>query len=113
MLVRAFETERTASSGARTGESLAADIGHAGIHQFPGTKIGKSQFFDAEDLSRLSNTEGVAGVLQKNGNTRFVMHTTGAVGVDRTTGLPTDVYTVIRKPDGSTLTMFPGTSPKS
>lgn len=113
MLVRALETERTASSGARTGESLAADIGHAGIHQFPGTKIGKSQFFDAEDLSRLSNTEGVAGVLQKNGNTRFVMHTTGAVGVDRTTGLPTDVYTVIRKPDGSTLTMFPGTSPKS
>lgn len=35
------------------------------------------------------------------------------VGVDRTTGLPTDVYTVIRKPDGSVLTMFPGTSPKS
>jgi hypothetical protein len=42
-----------------------------------------------------------------------IVHWSHDVGVDRTTGLPTNVYTVIRKPDGSVLTMFPGTSPKS
>lgn len=50
------------------------------------------------------------GFLQKNGNTRYVMRGPGDVGVDAKTGLPTNIYTVIRKPDGSVLTMFPGTS---
>jgi RHS repeat-associated protein len=89
------------------------DVGHANIHQFPGIKIGKSQFFDGENLGDLSNTDNVSGTLQKNGNTRFVLRAPNEVGVDRTTGMPTDVYTVIRKPDGSVLTMFPGTSPMS
>lgn len=97
---------------AETGEGTAVDVGHAGIHQYPGVTAGKSQFFDGENLGGLSNTDGVTGVLQKNGNTRYVMRGTQDVGVDRTTGLPTDAYTVIRKPDGSVLTMFPGTSPK-
>lgn len=98
---------------AETGDGAAVDVGHAGIHQFPGVTAGKSQFFDGENLGGLSNTDGAAGVLQKNGNTRFVMRGSQDVGVDRTTGLPTNAYTVIRKPDGSVLTMFPGTSPMS
>lgn len=52
------------------------------------------------------------GIVQPNGNTRYVLRNPGGAGVDRTTGLPTDVYTVIRRPDGSVVTMFPGMSPK-
>ena len=87
--------------------------GQAGTLDCRGVTAGKSQFFDGEDLGQLADTNGVNGVLQKNGNTRYVMRAPQDVGVDRTTGLPTDVYTVIRKPDGSVLTMFPGTSPRS
>jgi hypothetical protein len=96
-----------------TNSGDAVDVGHAGIHQFPGVTQGKSQFFDGEDLVELSDTDGVTGVLQKNGNTRYVIRASHDVGVDRTTGLPTNVYTVIRKPNGSVLTMYPGTSPMS
>jgi hypothetical protein len=53
----------------------------------------------------------VPGYLQTNGNTRYVMRGDGNIGVDRTNGLPTDVYTVIRRPDGSVVRMLPGTSP--
>lgn len=107
--LRALERVRVA---AKNGDEVA-DVGHAGIHQFPGIKSGKSQFFDAEDLGKLSDTSSLSGTLQKNGNTRYVLKRGSDVGVDRTSGLPTNVYTVIRKPDGSVLTMFPGTSPKS
>ncbi|UUW92397.1 hypothetical protein [Pimelobacter simplex] len=91
-----------------------ADIGHAGQrHQFPNTLKGKSQFYDDVDLGGLaSRTKGMDGFLQTNGNTRYVLRNPGGVGVDRTTGLPTDVFTVIRRPDGAVVTMFPGTSPK-
>jgi hypothetical protein len=64
--------------------------GHSGIHQFPGTIPGKSQFFDDANLNGLSNTNGVQGVLQANGNTRYVMRGATDVGIDRTTGLPTN-----------------------
>ncbi len=108
-----LQLRHAAAKSATAVEREAVDVGHAGIHQFPGIKPGKSQFYDGEDLGRLSNTDGIPGVLQKNGNTRYVMRGTQDVGVDRTTALPTDVYTVIRKPDASVLTMFPGTSPRS
>jgi hypothetical protein len=90
------------------------DIGHAGLrHQFPNTLKGKSQLYDDIKLGDLaSRTKGMDGFLQTNGNTRYVLRNPGGVGVDRTTGLPTDVFTVIRRPDGSVVTMFPGTSPK-
>lgn len=90
-----------------------ADIGHAGLrHQFPNTLARRSQFFDDIDLGALSSrTKGVDGFLQPNGNTRYVLRHPGGVGVDRTTSVPTDVFTVIRRPDGSVVTMFPGTSP--
>jgi hypothetical protein len=80
---------------------------------FPGVKAGKSQFYDDVDLGGLSKTDDVEGVLQANGNTRYVKRHPSEVGVDRTTGMPTDVYTVIRRRDGSVVTIFPGTSPKS
>ena len=106
----AAEAGTAAAEGA---DAAAVDVGHAGIHQFPGITAGKSQFFDGADLGELSNTGDLAGYVQKNGNIRYVLRGSGDVGVDRTTGLPTDIYTVIRKPDGSVLTMFPGTSPMS
>ncbi|MGA8681342.1 MAG: RHS repeat-associated core domain-containing protein, partial [Acidimicrobiales bacterium] len=99
--------------GAAEDGTAAADIGHAGIHQFPDVLAGKSQFFDNVDLGQLSDTTGLDGTLQANGNTRFVLHAPEDIGVDRTTGLPTNIYTVIRGPDGNVITMFPGTSPKS
>ena len=100
-------------AAAKDAETAAVDVGHAGIHQFPGITAGKSQFFDGVNLGRLSDTGDLAGVAQKNGNIRYLLRGQGEVGVDRTTGLPTDIYTIIRKPDGSVLTMFPGTSPMS
>jgi hypothetical protein len=53
------------------------------------------------------------GTLQRNGNTRFVLNAPEDVGIDRTTGLPTNIYTVIRGPDGNVITMYPGTSARS
>jgi RHS repeat-associated protein len=87
------------------------DIGHADIHQFPGIQAGKSQFFDNVNLDNLSDTGGIRGILQNNGNMRYVLRAPSDIGVDRTTGLPTDVYTVIRNSAGRVVTMFPGTSP--
>ena len=86
------------------------DIGHGGIHQFPGIQAGKSQFFDSEDLSALSDTGESQGILQANGYTQFVLHATDNVGIDRTTGLPTNIYTVIKNSAGNVVTLFPGTS---
>jgi hypothetical protein len=111
--VIASRSPSATSVAAEDASGTAADVGHAGIHQFPGVTAAKSQFFDGADLGALSDTNGVQGVVQGNGNIRFVLHASEDIGVDRTTGLPTNVYTVIRKPDGSVLTMFPGTSPKS
>lgn len=104
----------TRSDVAAKSADEVADIGHAGLrHQFPNTLKGKSQFYDNVDLGGLaSRTKGMDGFLQANGNTRYVLRNPGGVGVDRTTGLPTDVFTAIRRPDGSVVTMFPGTSPK-
>jgi RHS repeat-associated protein len=87
--------------------------GHPGAHQFPRTQANKSQFFDGIDVVALSNTRGVAGTLQSNGNTRYLMHGLSDVGVDKSTLLPTNIYTVIRSPDGSVLTMYPGASKRS
>jgi hypothetical protein len=87
------------------------DIGHADIHQFPGIEAGKSQFFDQVNLSDLSDTNDAQGILQSNGNIRYVLSQAEDIGVDRTTGLPTNIYTVIRGAPGQVITMFPGTSP--
>jgi len=87
------------------------DIGHADIHQYPGIQAGKSQFFDQEDLGGLSDTSGNDGILQNNGSMRYVLSRAEDIGVDRTTGLPTNIYTVIRAASGRVVTMFPGTSP--
>ena len=97
--------------GSASSQVGPGNLGHSDQHQFPNIKAAKSQFFDGEDLGSLAVTEGMSGVLQRNGNTRYVMRAPHDVGVDRyNTGLPTNVYTVIKLPDGSVLTMFPGTS---
>lgn len=49
--------------------------------------------------------------MQANGNVRYVLNTAEDIGVDRTTKLPTNIYTVIRTGAGRVVTMFPGTSP--
>jgi hypothetical protein len=90
------------------------DVSHAADrHLWEGTNTrGKSAFFDGSDLAELARrTDGRTGFVQPNNNTRYVIRGDGPVGVDRTTGLPTDIYTVIRKPDGTLVTLFPGTSP--
>jgi len=94
-------------------DDVVTDIGHAGDHQFPGVAGGKSQFYDGVNIGDLSDTSGVQGTLQANGNMRYVMHAPEDIGVDRTTGLPTNAYTVIRGPAGNTITIYPGTSPRS
>jgi len=101
------------SAVADVADGAASDIGHADIHQFPGIEASKSQFFDNVNLGDLSDTSGTPGTLQANGNTRFVLHAPEDIGIDRTTGLPTNLYTVIRGSDGNVVTIFPGTSPRS
>jgi RHS repeat-associated protein len=94
-------------------EEIATDVGHAGIHQYPGIEAGKSQFYDNVNLGDLSDTNGLQGTVQSNGNVRYVLQAPEDIGVDRSTGLPTSLYTVIRGPAGNVITMFPGTSPLS
>jgi hypothetical protein len=87
-----------------------ANIGHAARHQYPEVGRKKSQFFDGINLEELANTEGRIGVMQENGRVRFEMTAKSDVGVDISTGLPTNRYTVIKETDGVTITMYPGLS---
>jgi len=107
---------RTSPSGVGDGWPARPDplaVGHAAGHAAPWAVRSKSQFFDGVDLDGLSDTTHVTGYLQDNGNTRYLTRAPHEVGVDRTTGVATCTYTVIRRPDGTVLTMFPGASPRS
>ncbi|MEO9238631.1 MAG: hypothetical protein ABI418_11125, partial [Jatrophihabitantaceae bacterium] len=87
-------------------------VGH-GDHQFPSVRPQASQFFDQVDLDGLTDTVGMTGYKQPNGNYRYVKQALSDVGVDATTGLPTGMYTVIRRgPQGAVVTLYPGTSAK-
>ena len=72
--------------------------------------IHASTFWDGTDLAQLADTSGAIGLRQANGNIQYVMSRDASVGVDFQTGLPTNVYTVIRKPSGDLVTIFPGTT---
>lgn len=87
--------------------------GHVERHMAPWALDHRSQFFDGVDVEMLSDTTRATGYIQGNGNTRYLMRAQSEIGVDRETGLPTDIYTVIRRPDGTGVTMFPGSSVKS
>lgn len=87
--------------------------GHVERHMAPWALDQRSQFFDGVNIEMLSDTTRATGYVQANGNTRYLMRAQSEVGVDRATGLPTDSYTVVRRPDGTGVTMFPGSSVKS
>lgn len=92
-----------------------AGLTHAAERHLPGgvKNIHASTFWDGTTtaaLARMADTTGRTGLRQGNGNYRYVMRGADSVGVDQHTGLPTDIYTVIRRPNGELVTMFPGTS---
>lgn len=72
---------------------------------------GKSIFYDNVTLTRLIADAGdaVTPVSQPNGNLAYIVDAGRTIGVDRTTGAPTSVYTVITRPSGELVTAFPGT----
>jgi hypothetical protein len=69
----------------------------------------KSKFMSNVDVEKLiKKAEGMQGIRQKNG---YFVRTVSAefnIGVDRSTGLATNIYTVISKADGTLVTAFPG-----
>ncbi|MCP4308731.1 MAG: hypothetical protein GY788_28425, partial [bacterium] len=76
---------------------------------FGGSTTQKSVFFDGEDITALiRQAEGTTPIPQPRGNLAYVVHADDVIGVDIATGLPTDLYTVITKPDGTLVTAFPG-----
>jgi hypothetical protein len=69
----------------------------------------KSVFFDGEDITSLiRRAEGTTPIPQPGGNLAYIVHGDDVLGVDIATGLTTDLYTVITKPDGTLVTAFPG-----
>ena len=89
-----------------------AGLAHAAERHVAGgaKNIHASTFWDGTDLAQLADTSGAIGLRQANGNIQYVMSRGPSVGVDFQTGLPTNVFTVIRKPGGDLVTIFPGTS---
>lgn len=45
---------------------------------------------------------------QRNGNFARIIDAGRIIGIDRTTGQATSIYTVIVKPNGNLVTAFPG-----
>jgi RHS repeat-associated protein len=85
---------------------------HVLERHFPGgaESAGKSLFNAGEDVSALMRgAESVNPVAQKVGtNFQRVVHAGRIIGVDRTTGQATAVYTVITYSAGNMVAMFPG-----
>jgi YD repeat-containing protein len=92
-----------------TGKRLAHVIER---HTEGGLKsAGKSIFAAGEDLVGLvTNAEGVQAVKQAVGrNFERILDAGRSIGIDRATGQPTSVYTVITNIRNELVTMFPGT----
>lgn len=90
-------------------------LAHAAERHLPGgaKNTHASTFWDGtsmDSLASLANTTGRTGLRQANGNYQYVMRAPQTIGVDAQTGLATDIYTVIRRPAGDLVTMFPGTT---
>jgi hypothetical protein len=70
---------------------------------------GRSKFFAGEDIVGLI-TKGTQQpmVRQANGNFARVWDVGRQIGVDRATGQPTSIMTVITRPNGELVTAFPG-----
>jgi hypothetical protein len=69
----------------------------------------KSIFNDGEDLVRLiRDAEKTQRTPQENGNFRREVNAGRPIGIDRATGQPTSIYTVITNAADELVTMFPG-----
>lgn len=94
----------------------AITIGDAGLahvleRHFPGgvKSAGKSLFNAGETVPGLVRAaERVAPTLQRGGNLQRVVNAGRTIGVDRATGSPTTIYTVITDAAGNLVTVFPG-----
>ncbi len=70
---------------------------------------GKSLFNAGEDVTGLIRAgEGVPTTVQIGGNFQRIVNAGREIGMDRTTGQPTSVYTVITDKAGNLVTSFPG-----
>jgi RHS repeat-associated protein len=71
---------------------------------------GKSTFSAGENLVTLvKSATKLTPTLQANGRLQFVVDAGRAIGVDRNSGLPTSIYTVITDAARNLVTAFPGT----
>lgn len=79
-------------------------------HTIGGTRTaGKSLFGAGEDVSLLiRNASPAARSLQVGGNYERTIDAGRTIGVDRATGQPTSVYTVITNAADDLITAFPG-----
>lgn len=70
---------------------------------------GKSLFDASESVNTLvSEGESLQPIQQAGGNFERIVQAARDVGIDRTTGLATNVYTIITNAAGDLVTMFPG-----
>ena len=70
---------------------------------------GKSLFDASENVNTLvSEGESIQPIQQAGGNFERIVQASREIGIDRTTGLATNVYTIITNAAGDLVTMFPG-----
>jgi len=70
---------------------------------------GKSVFSAGEDISALiRQAQSVTPTQQAGGNLQRIVNAGKTIGIDRATGKPTSVYTVITNKSGDLITTFPG-----
>jgi hypothetical protein len=90
---------------------LKKDLEHVLDIHSSGAKVpGKSRFFAGEDiLALIRKAEDYARSKQPKGNNYETTLDAGRnIGIDRTTGQPNSIYTVITRLDDSLVTTFPG-----
>jgi transcription elongation GreA/GreB family factor len=70
---------------------------------------GASTFYQSTDITNLiANAEAVTPTLQPHGTYIRVIDAGSPVGIDRATGEPTSIYTVITEPNGDLISSYPG-----
>jgi len=70
---------------------------------------GKSVFLAGEEVSALiRQSESVGATQQAGGNFQRIVNAGRNIGIDRATGRPTSIYTVITNDAGDLITAFPG-----
>lgn len=117
-LLRVSRNGEATNTGASSGYSVSKiNITEDGLthvfdrHLADGSlSAGKSLFNENVTVTRLIADAGdvVAPITQRNGNLAYVVDAGRNIGVDRATGLPTRIYTVITRPGGNLVTAFPG-----